>query len=62
MKPVVRINKISITGGEPTLDLDKLTDYICFCKSYFPDVFTILNTNGKLDSIKLEKFFQNVVR
>jgi organic radical activating enzyme len=42
----IRVNKISITGGEPTLNLPKLYKIINLVRLYFPDSFFVMNTNG----------------
>lgn len=50
----VRINKISFTGGEPTLKINLLNDCLKFVKGIDKNIFTVINTNGlnieKIDS------------
>lgn len=40
-----RINKVSFTGGEPTLS-PFLLDALSLTKSVSPNIFTVINTNG----------------
>ena len=42
----VKIRKVSFTGGEPTLDIDRLEKSFALVKQYSPDTFTVINTNG----------------
>lgn len=42
----VRINKLSFTGGEPTLNFDLLSECISFIKQLNSDIFVCVNTNG----------------
>lgn len=42
----IRINKLSFTGGEPTLDLDNLIKCLDLVKSTNNKIFTVVNTNG----------------
>lgn len=46
LQKTVPVNKISITGGEPTLNLPKLYKIIDLVKEYFPNSFFVTNTNG----------------
>ncbi len=46
LKKNVQVNKISITGGEPTLFLDKLYNISHKVKEMFPNSFFVVNTNG----------------
>jgi len=46
LKKTVPINKISITGGEPTYDLKKLYKIVEIIRKNVPDCFFIVNTNG----------------
>lgn len=51
----IKINKISFTGGEPTLQLPNLKNCLKIIKDINNDIFTIINTNGihlkELDNI-----------
>lgn len=40
------INKVSFTGGEPTLDIDTLTEAIKLVKEINNNIFIVVNTNG----------------
>jgi len=42
----VRINKVSFTGGEPTLNVELLNRLLKEVKSIDPSIFTVVNTNG----------------
>lgn len=42
----IKINKVSFTGGEPTLKIDLLNKLLREVKEINPNVFTIVNTNG----------------
>lgn len=42
----VRINKISFTGGEPTLFIDEFKQIIGMTREACPDSFIVVNTNG----------------
>jgi molybdenum cofactor biosynthesis enzyme MoaA len=42
----IKINKVSFTGGEPTLKINELNRLLKEVKTVNPDVFTIVNTNG----------------
>ena len=46
LKSQIKVNKISLTGGEPTFNLKKLYKVIEIIKKHFPDTFMVLNTNG----------------
>ena len=46
LKSNVRINKISITGGEPTYDLGKLYRIADIVREKVPECFFVVNTNG----------------
>jgi molybdenum cofactor biosynthesis enzyme MoaA len=49
----IKVNKLSFTGGEPTLDLDLFKRMVSFVKSVDKDIFVVVNTNGLyLDEIK----------
>lgn len=52
----VRINKISFTGGEPTLDLDLLEYCLKKVKKIVPNAFVVINTNGAGTLKKLIKY------
>lgn len=53
----IRINKVSFTGGEPTLDFSLFEEMVDFVKSIDDKIFTVVNTNGiylsKLANLKL---------
>lgn len=60
----VRINKVSFTGGEPTIFLPILHRVLKMTKEILPDVFTVVSTNGfalndlnvkNIDSIALSR-------
>jgi len=51
LKKQININKISITGGEPTLNTTRLYRIILIIKNHFPKTFLVMNTNG----LNLEK-------
>jgi pyruvate-formate lyase-activating enzyme len=40
------LNTIHFTGGEPTLELDKIIEISTYAKKIFPSVITSVNTNG----------------
>lgn len=42
----IRINKLSFTGGEPTLNTDLLNECLNYVKYLNKDIFTVINTNG----------------
>lgn len=46
LKKSVPINKVSITGGEPTFDLKRLYEIADIVKHKVPDCFFVVNTNG----------------
>lgn len=51
----VRINKVSFTGGEPTLKLNLLNECLKTTKEIDPNIFTVVNTNGyRLDKVKFD--------
>ena len=58
----ITINKLSFTGGEPSLDMDLLGRCVETVKKTDKEVFTIINTNGihlgELD--KIAKYFDSI--
>ena len=42
----LKINKLSFTGGEPTLDFDLFKRMLDFVNTHGKDIFTVVNTNG----------------
>lgn len=42
----IKINKISFTGGEPTLNYVQLMDCLSLIKQFNSKIFTVVNTNG----------------
>ena len=53
----IRINKISFTGGEPTLYGDLLNHIVSVIREFDDEVPLVLNTNGyNLKSINLDEF------
>jgi molybdenum cofactor biosynthesis enzyme MoaA len=52
----VRLNKISFTGGEPSIKIELLKHCINYIKKVSPDTFVIINTNGfnleKISTVK----------
>lgn len=69
----VRINKVSFTGGEPTLNSDDLGWCLKEVKGVSPDIFTVLSTNGSrlktmkpyidmIDSIALSRHHYDPVK
>ncbi len=51
----LEIRKISITGGEPTLNLDVLYKIIDIIKEISPDSFLVMNTNGfQLENLEID--------
>jgi len=52
----VRVNKISFTGGEPTLDLDLLEYCLKKVKAILPNAFVVINTNGSGTFMMLLKY------
>lgn len=42
----VRINKLNFTGGEPTINFDRLKRLVNKTKEIIPDVYIAINTNG----------------
>jgi molybdenum cofactor biosynthesis enzyme MoaA len=42
----IKINKISFTGGEPTLRIELLNELLKEIKEINPKIFTVVNTNG----------------
>ena len=42
----IKINKVSFTGGEPTLKIDLLNKLLKEVKEINPEIFTVVNTNG----------------
>ncbi len=55
LKEEIEVKKISITGGEPTLELKKLYKIIDLIRFYFPETFLVMNTNG----FQLLNLFEN---
>lgn len=64
----VKINKISFTGGEPTLRIDLLNMFLKEVKEIVPEIYTVVNTNGfnftqinekYIDSIALSRHHYN---
>lgn len=51
----IKVNKLSFTGGEPTLNLDLLERLMRMTIEYLPHVYITVNTNGK----KLLEFMDN---
>lgn len=60
----IKVNKISITGGEPTLNTNKLYSIIDSIKKYQSDSFLVMNTNGynlkQLNNDNKIKFFDSI--
>lgn len=60
----IQIGKISITGGEPTLNYNRLVRIIKIIRKHFPDTFLVMNTNGfnlmKLHHDNLIKEFDSI--
>ena len=58
LKKNIQVRKISVTGGEPTLFLDRLYKISDNVRKVFPDSFFVVNTNGYqlLDLYKDGKF------
>jgi molybdenum cofactor biosynthesis enzyme MoaA len=46
LKERIWVQKINMTGGEPTLSYEKLKKVVILTKDVFPDMFLVLNTNG----------------
>lgn len=46
IKKKVKINKISFTGGEPTLDVELLKNALKITNEVDKDIFKVVNTNG----------------
>lgn len=58
----IKINKLSFTGGEPSLDLELLTRCVKAVKETDVEIFTIINTNG-INLTKMEdvsKYFDSI--
>jgi molybdenum cofactor biosynthesis enzyme MoaA len=53
----VDINKVSFTGGEPTLYWKEFLEALIFTKECNYDIFTVINTNG-YQFTKLKKYSQ----
>ena len=64
LQKTVRINKISITGGEPTLIVERLYQVLDVIKKASPEAFLVMNTNGyNLKQIDLDgkiKLFDSI--
>ncbi|MFW6008227.1 MAG: radical SAM protein [archaeon] len=58
IRKTVKINKISFTGGEPTLNLKLLNKCLNFVKSNDKNIFTVVNTNGL--HLKILDFFVTI--
>ena len=43
---IIKINKLSFTGGEPTLDFPLFKRMLNFVNELDKDIFTVVNTNG----------------
>ena len=67
---VAKINKVSFSGGEPTLNYNTLIECIKYCKTIDKNIFTVVNTNGSnldllnrdyeyIDSISLSRHHYN---
>ena len=54
-KSGVIVNKISITGGEPTMKIRTLSSIVSLVKNHFPSTFLVMNTNG-FNLIKMHKY------
>jgi len=51
----VRIRKLNLSGGEPTLDFEKLKRILLKTREILPNVYMAINTNG----YNFEKLFEN---
>lgn len=62
MKNKVKINKISFTGGEPTLNLNLLETVLKVTNEIDPNIFTVINTNGinLMKLIKVSKYLDSI--
>jgi len=60
----IKIKKIAITGGEPTLYWDKFTSAVNLAKQYSPDSILTMNTDGfrlkQLFEDPISKLFTNI--
>ena len=56
----VKINRLSFTGGEPTLDFELFKRCLKFVQDFDSDIFTVVNTNG-LHLNKLEELGLNSI-
>lgn len=55
------LNTIHFTGGEPTLELDKIIEISTYAKKIFPSVITSVNTNGSfLSSLRGLQCLDNI--
>lgn len=56
----VRINKVSFTGGEPTLVAQTVNDCLAMVKGINPKIYTVVNSNGmfiaKIDFTHLNSY------
>ena len=55
------VSHITFTGGEPSLDIERLVKCLDYLKSVDSKIFTIINTNGSnLDKLKGIKSLDNI--
>jgi len=46
LKKTIKINKVSFTGGEPTLEIENLNKCLSIVKELDKNIFTVVNSNG----------------
>jgi pyruvate-formate lyase-activating enzyme len=51
----IRIYKLNFTGGEPTINFERLKRLVLKTREILPDAFMVINTNG----YNFEKLFEN---
>jgi pyruvate-formate lyase-activating enzyme len=54
LKEKIWVDKVNMTGGEPTINWDLFKKVLNITREVFPDTYVVLNTNG----FKLEQVFE----
>lgn len=62
LRKKVIINKVSFTGGEPTLDLALLEKALSITKNIDKNIFTVINTNGMnlINLLNLSRYLNSI--
>lgn len=61
LKDKIFVNKINLTGGEPTLNWELFNNVLDITREIFPNIYIVLNTNGyNFDKIIEEETFKKI--